>query len=307
MTLREYIIFWQETYDSHQSRPTTYAAHNYVFKNHILPGLGDIPLSELTSEMVGEFLEERRRFGNHRPGSSGLGEETMRHIHRLLQQCLDQAIRDGLLTENPAKAFRYRKSTTVKANIMTPLEMEDYLDAAEQLGYTQRGGNKMKNRIIITATFAACLALCAAVWPQAETVGETPTPSETTAVIAPQPTLPEAEKPVLPVVTEKKETEMPETKSAPETTTEELPVPAPEIEDEPVAEQKSAPPTQTDPTPVQPAQLEPKTAPESIANDNELADMVYVPGFGWIQSEGPNHVEYAEDMYENGNKIGTMG
>ena len=113
----------------------------------------------------------------------------------------------------------------------------------------------MKNRIIITATFAACLALCAAVWPQAETVGETPTPSETTAVIAPQPTLPEAEKPVLPVVTEKKETEMPETKSAPETTTEELPVPAPEIEDEPVAEQKSAPPTQTDPTPVQPAQL----------------------------------------------------
>ena len=135
MTLQEYISFWQETYDKHQSRPTTYAAHNYVFKNHILPGLGDIPLSELTSEMVGEFLEERRRFGNHRPGSSGLGEETMRHIHRLLQQCLDQAIRDGLLTENPAKAFHYRKSMTVKANIMTPLEMENYLDAAERLGY----------------------------------------------------------------------------------------------------------------------------------------------------------------------------
>ena len=135
MTLREYISFWQETYDKHQSRPTTYAAHNYVFKNHILPGLGDIPLSELTSEMVGDFLEERRRFGNHRPGNSGLGEETMRHIHRLLQQCLDQAIRDGLISENPAKAFHYRKSTTVKANIMTPLEMEDYLDAAERLGY----------------------------------------------------------------------------------------------------------------------------------------------------------------------------
>ena len=135
MTLQEYISFWQETYDKHQSRPTTYAAHNYVFKNHIIPGLGDIPLSELTLEMVGEFLEERRRFGNHRPGNPGLGEETMRHIHRLLQQCLDQAIRDGLLTENPAKAFHYRKSMTVKANIMTPLEMEDYLDAAERLGY----------------------------------------------------------------------------------------------------------------------------------------------------------------------------
>ena len=165
----------------------------------------------------------------------------------------------------------------------------------------------MKNRIIIATAITACLALCAAVWPQTEKVEKTPTPSETANVTTPRPTLPEPEELILPAITEKQESEMPETKSAPETTTEELPVPAPEIEDEPVAEQKSAPPTQTDPTPVQPAQLEPKTAPESIANDNELADMVYVPGFGWIESQGPNQVEYAEDMYENGNKIGIMG
>ena len=98
---------------------------------------------------------------------------------------------------------------------------------------------------------------------------------------------------------------MPEAESAPEVAAKELPTPAPEIEKQFEAEQKSAPPTQTAPTPVQPAQ--PESAPEPIANDNELADTVYVPGFGWIQSEGPNHVEYAEDMYENGNKIGTMG
>ena len=35
--------------------------------------------------------------------------------------------------------------------------------------------------------------------------------------------------------------------------------------------------------------------------------MVYMPDFGWIESQGPNHVEYAEDMYENRNKIGIMG
>ena len=135
MTLREYISFWQETYDRHQSRPTTYAAHNYVFKNHIIPGLGATQLSELTSEMVGEFLEERKRFGNHRRSGFGLGEETMRHIHRLLQQCLDQAIRDGLMSNNPARAFRYSKPKKVNANVLTPLEMEDYLDTAERLGH----------------------------------------------------------------------------------------------------------------------------------------------------------------------------
>ena len=34
----------------------------------------------------------------------------------------------------------------------------------------------MKKRIIVTAAITACLALCAAVWPQAETVGGTPAP-----------------------------------------------------------------------------------------------------------------------------------
>ena len=165
----------------------------------------------------------------------------------------------------------------------------------------------MKRRFIVTTAITACLALCAAVWPQTEKVEKTSTPSETTAVIAPQPTLPEAEKPVLPVVTEKKETEMPEDESALEVATEELPIPVPEIEDEAEAEQEYVPPTQTDSIPVQPTQPEPKSAPEPIANDNELTDMVYVPGFGWIESQGPNQVEYAEDMYENGNKIGIMG
>ena len=165
----------------------------------------------------------------------------------------------------------------------------------------------MKRRFIVTTAITACLALCAAVWPQTEKVEKPPTPSETANVTTPRPTLPEPEELILPAITEKQESGMPEAESAQETTTEELPVPAPEIEDEPMTEQKSAPPTQTDPIPVQPTQPEPKSAPEPIANDNELADMVYVPGFGWIQSEGPNHVEYAEDMYENGNKIGIMG
>ena len=138
MTLREYILHWQEAYDKNQSRPTTYAAHGYLFKNHILPGLGNILLEELTAEQVGDFLEERKHFGGHRPESPeypGLGEHTMRHIHRLLQQCLEQAIQDGLIAENPARAFHYPKPNKVSANVLTPAEVEDYLDAADRLGH----------------------------------------------------------------------------------------------------------------------------------------------------------------------------
>ena len=138
MTLREYAVHWQENWDREHSRPSTYAAHGYLIKNHILPGLGDASLSELTEERIGEFLEERRRFGGHRPEKPeypGLGEETMRHIQTLLQQILECAVQEGLITENPARPFYRLRSKTVKAEPLTPLEVEDYLDAAEELGY----------------------------------------------------------------------------------------------------------------------------------------------------------------------------
>ena len=68
MMLKEYILHWQEAYDKNQSRPTTYAAHGYLFKNHILPRLGEIPLEELSVEQVGDFLEEPKAVWRSPPG-----------------------------------------------------------------------------------------------------------------------------------------------------------------------------------------------------------------------------------------------
>ena len=148
----------------------------------------------------------------------------------------------------------------------------------------------MKNRITIAAVFTACLALCAAVWPQAETVGETPTPHQTPAVSAPEAT-------VVELKTEA-ETALPSEK-------EKAVIPQPEQTREVVIEPKSAPAETPAVQPAPEQAAEPPVAKTTI--EPPSGDMVYVPGFGWIQSKGPNHAEYAEDMYENGNKIGIMG
>ena len=49
----------------------------------------------------------------------------------------------------------------------------------------------MRKGIITVAVVAACLALCAAVWPQDEPAGETPALPTPAAVIATQPEVPE--------------------------------------------------------------------------------------------------------------------
>ena len=156
----------------------------------------------------------------------------------------------------------------------------------------------MKKQIAVATAFAACLALCAAVWPQNEPAEETPALHTLPAVIAAQPKAPE--------ITEAEECIMPEEERADAT------------QPEPVEEVATAP--EPEPLPVQTPpssevhnlternttlQQEPEPAPASP--DRTLDDMVYVPGFGWLESQGPNHCKYAADMYENGNKIGSMG
>ena len=153
----------------------------------------------------------------------------------------------------------------------------------------------MMKRIITVTAFAACLALCAAVWPQKQPVGETPAPSTPAAVIATQPDVPKMPemKEVITPEEEKSEATLPELGEEADI----VPEPSPD-QTTPVSE-VPVPPKQ-DATP----QQEPEPAP---APDGEPDNMVYVPGFGWIESQGPNHAEYAEDMHENGNKIGIMG
>lgn len=153
----------------------------------------------------------------------------------------------------------------------------------------------MKKRIVTAAVFAACLALVAAVWPQQQPAGETPALPTPAAVVATQLEIPEIAEmeEVISPEDEKAEATLPELVEEADIALESSPDQTPPASEVPV-------PPEQDATPLQ----EPERAP---APDSELDNMVYVPGFGWIESQGPNHVEYAENMYENGNKIGIMG
>lgn len=54
-------------------------------------------------------------------------------------------------------------------------------------------------------------------------------------------------------------------------------------------------------------QEEPAPAENQTPKTGDTKDgMVYVEGFGWITDEGEGSGIYADDMYENGNKIGIM-
>ena len=66
----------------------------------------------------------------------------------------------------------------------------------------------------------------------------------------------------------------------------------PEYDEETKPDEKPTPPTEK-------VETKPK-------DDGDHPGQVYVIGFGWVESSGPNVSIIAEDMYMNGNKIGEM-
>lgn len=155
----------------------------------------------------------------------------------------------------------------------------------------------MKKQIAIAAAITATLALWAAVSPQTAGVKETPAPSPMPTVATPQTPLTEPKEPEVSLTTELEQVEENIAEPVLEETVEQPPTSAPK----PTAGNQDAPATEPTNTPEPEPTLEPEAADSSSEN------MVYVPGFGWLESQGPNQVTYAEDMYENGNKIGIMG
>ena len=158
----------------------------------------------------------------------------------------------------------------------------------------------MKNRITIAAVFTACLALCAAVWPQAETVGgKTPELPQTPAVSAPEPIAAEAKlETEIDLLPEEEKAATPQPEPPYETTNESEPAPV-----EASATPNARPMSESEHAP----ESTPIPASAQTVTDLQPGDMVYVEGFGWLEYQGPNHCEYGEDIYENGNKIGIMG
>lgn len=96
-------------------------------------------------------------------------------------------------------------------------------------------------------------------------------------------------------------------KEKPEPTQPELPMETnPEPEPTPT-EIPIVPEVQPTPEPKPTSEPVSDSVPAQTASDSKSGNMVYVPGFGWLESQGEGTVIYNDMMYENGNKVGIMG
>lgn len=155
----------------------------------------------------------------------------------------------------------------------------------------------MKKHILITV-IAACLTLCAVVWLQSGVVEKIPESTQEGVVSVPE----------TPATTPKEEVELltPSEKENTEPQQLELPLETvSDLESVPV-ETPIVPKVQSTLETIPASESVPEPAPPQTATIPHSGDMVYVPGFGWLESQGEGAAIYDDMMYENGNKVGSM-
>jgi integrase len=93
ITVVEYLTGWFEAYKSHL-RPKTESEYGRYIRQYIVPELGVMRLRDLSPSRINAFYIEIRR--------RGVGDRTRKFIHQVLHVALNSAVREGLLSRNPA-------------------------------------------------------------------------------------------------------------------------------------------------------------------------------------------------------------
>ena len=98
----------------------------YGTNSHIVPGIGEIELEQLTSQRIQRFYDRLAR--------GGLGGYSIQCVHLLLRRCLDEACRFGLIPQNPAKPCQVPQTEPVPGIPLRLGQIQRYLIVAESQG-----------------------------------------------------------------------------------------------------------------------------------------------------------------------------
>lgn len=123
-TVGEYLTYWLEHVARHRVRASTYRTYAMYVREHLVPGLGKKRLPRLTARDVRLFLNARRTAGSRHPGrrDAALSARTVAHLHAVLRNALEHAVREDLLVRNVAKQVQVSPGHTDEVE---PLSIEE--------------------------------------------------------------------------------------------------------------------------------------------------------------------------------------
>ena len=111
----------------------TMQSYRMLSLRHVLPWFQErcLTLSEVSRKVIQEFLDEKGRCGRL-DGKGGLGPKSLRELKNILNQTLNEAVREELLTVNPCNLLRLPPKETSRAQFYTSEQLNALLTAVKE-------------------------------------------------------------------------------------------------------------------------------------------------------------------------------
>ncbi|MFG2058511.1 tyrosine-type recombinase/integrase [Micromonospora sp. NPDC048930] len=127
-TVTRWLRYWLSTRT--RIRPTTRMHYTRDIEQFLIPHIGQLTLGELTSRQLnvafGKIASTRNRSGQPQTAC------TLQHIHTTLRAALTGAVREGLITDNPARRVELPAHPRPQAQIWTEARVAEWKATGER-------------------------------------------------------------------------------------------------------------------------------------------------------------------------------
>ena len=133
-TLAEYLERWLKDYAWPNLAPRTAEGYQYIVRSHLIPSLGQVPLTQLKPEHLQRLYSEKLSAGRF-DGKGGLSKRSVQYIHVTLHKALKNAVKLGMIGRNPADAVEPPRPQHHEMQTMNESDIHIFLELAKSTPY----------------------------------------------------------------------------------------------------------------------------------------------------------------------------
>jgi len=134
MTVGEHLENWLKEYVLVNTAPRTAEDYEMVIRLHLIPALGNLPLSGLRPEHIQRYYSDKLTNGRC-DGKGGLSPKTVRNHHHILHSTLQNAMKLGLIVRNPADAVAVPRVQRSEVQAWDKAEVTAFLEGIKGTTY----------------------------------------------------------------------------------------------------------------------------------------------------------------------------
>ena len=135
-TVASWLWTWYELYSKPNVRPSTAEYYHRSIEQYVIPRIGDIKLSQLTSRDIQKLYRDLQEKGRLREVQKikkpGLSNATVRGVHMILHNALDRAVKERLILRNLTEDCIIPKIEKQEMKILHTEDVSAYLKAADR-------------------------------------------------------------------------------------------------------------------------------------------------------------------------------